>query len=168
MKVIEGEKIAHTCEVCDRIFNGHPLLKEWRGKVVCGDCIDKMATSTVRVFFQDGTTEVFKVDPCSDKMKEAAWYVCEFSKYRWNDVVRVTVDGIEIAGPEMRSVVTDDYLMTMADWKDAVECHMLMDDDGWGYYSDGTRVSDVIVHPSDWDTWEQVDESWSHVVWLNR
>ena len=39
--------------------------------------------------------------------------------------------------------------------------------DGYGYYSDGILMSDIIIVPSD-AVYGEVDRYFSHVIWFNR
>lgn len=43
----------------------------------------------------------------------------------------------------------------------------LIDYDGFGHYSDGKLMSDIVVNPSDVDAGE-IKKEWTHVVWFNR
>ena len=60
-------------------------------------------------------------------------------------------------------------LMTMKEWLGHVECGGFIDYDGSGNYSDGKRMSNKSVSPSDVDR-DQImkNEEFTHVVWFNR
>jgi len=60
-------------------------------------------------------------------------------------------------------------LMTMEDWIDCVKSGGFIDYDGHGYYSDGKRESNKIIHPSDVRRGHLLEnEEFTHVVWYNR
>jgi hypothetical protein len=63
----------------------------------------------------------------------------------------------------------DDYgdLMTMEHFKGNVECGGFIDYDGYGYYSDGKKKSNITVYPSDIVSGQYRDD-FTHVVWYNR
>ena len=59
-------------------------------------------------------------------------------------------------------------LMTIEDFVSDVNSKCLIDYDGFGYYSDGKEVSNIIVYPSEVEKKGVVSNSWSHVMWFNR
>ena len=59
------------------------------------------------------------------------------------------------------------HLFTLKEWIDSVKCGALINYDGVGYYSDGKVIFDKEVMPSDLFI-EQVDKSFSHIMWYNR
>jgi hypothetical protein len=64
-------------------------------------------------------------------------------------------------------VEADDDLMTLEDFEVSVDLGYLIDYDGHGAYSDGVRVSNASVFPSDIAN-GNFDRNFSHVVWYNK
>jgi len=57
--------------------------------------------------------------------------------------------------------------MTMQEWLECVECGGFIDYDGWGNYATADKMSDKKLVPSDVKK-NNIDESYTHVVWFNR
>jgi hypothetical protein len=57
-------------------------------------------------------------------------------------------------------------LMTIDEFIDACYTLCLTDYDGYDYYSDGDRMSDVVVVPSMY--YNGLDHQYTHIAWFNR
>jgi hypothetical protein len=74
--------------------------------------------------------------------------------------------------PKKESLMTepldsDDDLFTLEMFIDACKNHSLIDDDGYGCYSNGkVKFPDKVVYPSDVEKGRV--RGFSHVVWFNR
>lgn len=58
-------------------------------------------------------------------------------------------------------------LMTFEEFIVAVNGGALIDDDGFGHYATATKVSGLVVHPSDLER-GHLDSAFTHVLWFNR
>ncbi len=59
--------------------------------------------------------------------------------------------------------------MRREDWIECVEGGGFIDYDGSGTYSDGERMSNKTVHPSDVNADQLIkNEEFTHIVWFNR
>lgn len=67
----------------------------------------------------------------------------------------------------MKPIPEGACLLKINDWISDVKQGWLIDYDGFGRYSDGKEMSDIVVYPSDLKK-KKIDKSWSHVVWFNR
>jgi hypothetical protein len=65
------------------------------------------------------------------------------------------------------SPITFGDLFTIEEFKQLCKDSFLIDDDGFGKYSNGKLVSNVCVNPSD-VTYNKVLQGWTHVVWYNK
>lgn len=89
--------------------------------------------------------------PFNDKIARLSYLIALQTPVEWDDI--------------------PDYgdLMTIEEWIECVESGGFIDYDGHGNYSNGEKVSDHIVHPSDVAA-EQIikRDDFTHVVWYNR
>jgi len=96
----------------------------------------------------------------------------------WMDDLRVLEPDEEIVEVLIRVVKKSrkvkweklpDYgdLMTLASWISCVEQGGFIDYDGFGHYSDGKRMTDIMVKPSDLSR-GIIDTKYTHIVWFNR
>lgn len=58
-------------------------------------------------------------------------------------------------------------LMTLTEWKACVRAGGFIDYDGFGYYVNDGKESDIVVIPSDLKH-NQIRNEFSHVAWYNR
>ena len=57
-------------------------------------------------------------------------------------------------------------IMTLKTFIEFVNENIFVDLDGYGYYSDGCKMSNFIVYPSDIKK-ERIRNEYSHIVWFN-
>jgi len=57
--------------------------------------------------------------------------------------------------------------MTIDEWLHACVMGNLIDYDGYGFYATEDGMSDILVRPSDVQD-GNIQEGWTHIVWLNR
>ena len=64
--------------------------------------------------------------------------------------------------------LSEDGIMTVEEFNNAVECDVFIDYDGYGYWSDGKKqmVNGIII-PSKFNL-ENVPAGVTHVAWYNR
>lgn len=58
-------------------------------------------------------------------------------------------------------------MFQLEEFIEACKCNAFIDEDGYGYYSDGILMSDIIIVPSD-IVHGTIDYDFSHVIWFNR
>ena len=58
-------------------------------------------------------------------------------------------------------------MMTIAQFRDAIDCGTIFDDDGSGYYATESGVSEVPAVPSEIGQ-GFADERFTHVAWFNK
>ena len=56
-------------------------------------------------------------------------------------------------------------VMELSEWIECCEDGGFIDYDGYGYASDGVKMSDKSYHPSDRD---KIPTGTTHIVWFNR
>jgi len=101
----------------------------------------------------------------------------KLSFYEWQEALEPYSDKISdlnhqidlITPIEWKEIPDYGDLMTMEDWLDCVESGGFIDYDGSGRYSDGKRMANKPVYPSDVEAGRLLKETeFTHVVWFNR
>ena len=58
-------------------------------------------------------------------------------------------------------------LMTLTEFTEDCKLGCLINYDGYGYYSDGKTMTEILIRPSDVMS-GRVNQKYTHVVWFNR
>ena len=92
---------------------------------------------------------------------------CEYMEKYWDEGSRLSRELRLIKPYTFNEDKPFGDMMTLEDFIGSCQCGGFIDDDGFGYYSDGERETDITIHPSDVMLGEY-RKDFTHVCWYNK